>query len=143
MYLRKELQEKEELIMNKSYNYMYEKMMNMNPSMLDMQMYVRGLNKSIIFKNIPCISSGETKKMIGSINDVKTVIIVKIKKSDLEKSTYDTQNPNMPILTAPTSRIKTLIEFIHINNCKYSILTEKDSGFSFSDVVILYLERLS
>lgn len=129
--------------MNRTYEATFDKMLKINPSSCTFEMFFPMLKENILFSDIPCISTGETKKVISDISEIKTVLVIKMRKQDIEKSTYDTQNPSIGVLTAPTSSLKTLLKAVHINDSKYTIVTEKNSGFSFSDVIALYLERCS
>jgi hypothetical protein len=126
--------------MNKAYGNMMDKLLQLNPSTCTLQMSIPAISNLPFCFEVKCLYSGDNKRMVSDINDIRTVATVKIRKSDLEKVKIET-NTDFGTLDAPTSDFKTLIEKVKVNNYEYIILEEKSSGFSFSDVVILVLER--
>jgi hypothetical protein len=126
------------------YNKLYSNMLSMNSTRIGLEVALpraQGEKPKTCIFYLTGLFSGDKKKLIDDQNSSTTVATIKLRMDALSKSTYDTQNPTFGILTAPTSNLKAFVVSVFIDEKRYIITQETQSGFSFSDVIILKLER--
>lgn len=126
------------------YDRMYADMNSHNSTIVGLEVEIpRGQGQPVktCIYTLNGIFSGEKKQLIDDSNSSKMIATLKLRVRDLKLSKFDTQNPMFGVLTAPTENLKAFVITVRINNYKYIITEETKSGFSFSDVIKLKLER--